>query len=204
MEFPLSRAPEILFDRQLWEIFVSYFETSEIAYERIGFPPDLTGYHYEDYAARSSISKERWQEIDEAYAVGRALLRGLLSKFQKEELTATGIPRGFWKPDREPIPSSHWHRMLPNFSGNWAMSTSESYDDVQVSSHVNSKTKNAELQDRLELYLLEQKRKGESLKKILISAAAENFGQAIPTRVFNAGYAKVFKKPRGRSRQGNK
>ena len=38
MDFPLSRAREILFDRQLWEIFVSYFETSESAYERIGLP----------------------------------------------------------------------------------------------------------------------------------------------------------------------
>jgi hypothetical protein len=204
MEFPLSRAPEMLFDRQLWEIFVSYFETSEIAYERIGFPPDLTGYHYEDYAARSSISKERWQEIEEACAVGRALLRGFRNKFEKEELTATGIPRGFWNPAREAIPSSLWLRLWPNFSGNWTMSTSESYDDVQVSWNVNSKTKNAELQDRLELYLLEQKRKGETLRKILILAAAEYFGQAIPIRVFNAGYSNVFKKPRGRSRQGNK
>jgi hypothetical protein len=31
----------MLFDRQLWELFVSYFETPEIAYERISFPPDL-------------------------------------------------------------------------------------------------------------------------------------------------------------------
>jgi hypothetical protein len=36
MEFPLSRAPEMLFDEQLWEIFVSYFETPEIGLERIG------------------------------------------------------------------------------------------------------------------------------------------------------------------------
>jgi hypothetical protein len=36
MEFPLSQAPEMLFDRQLWDIFVSYFETSDSAYERIG------------------------------------------------------------------------------------------------------------------------------------------------------------------------
>jgi hypothetical protein len=66
MDFPLSRAREILFDRQLWDIFVSYFETSESAYERIGFPPDLTGYHYEDYAARFSISKERWRTCNPA------------------------------------------------------------------------------------------------------------------------------------------
>jgi len=36
MEFPLSRAPEMFFDEQLWQIFVSYFETPEIALERIG------------------------------------------------------------------------------------------------------------------------------------------------------------------------
>src|SRR6266576_6671483 len=103
MEFPLSRAPEVLFDRQLWEIFVPYFETSESAYERIGFPPDLTGYHYEDYSTRSSISKERWQEIEEAKVVGRELLRGLQGKFLSEELTATGVPRGYSRPSRQPI-----------------------------------------------------------------------------------------------------
>jgi hypothetical protein len=38
MEFPLSRVPELFFDEQLWQIFISYFETPEIALERIGFP----------------------------------------------------------------------------------------------------------------------------------------------------------------------
>src|ERR1700674_4307501 len=133
MEFPLSQAPEMLFDRQLWDIFVSYFETSESAYERIGFPPDLTGYHHEDYAARFSISKDRWQEIEEANAVGRELLRGLQRKFLSEELTATGVARGFSRPTRRPIPPSEWLRLWPNFAGNWAMSTKGRYDDIQLS-----------------------------------------------------------------------
>jgi hypothetical protein len=170
MEFPLSRASEILFDRQLWEIFVSYFETSESAYERIGFPPDLTGYHHEDYAARCSISKERWQE--------------------------TGVPRGFSRPTRRPIPPSEWLRLWPNFAGNWAMSTKGSYDDVQLS--LRPLDEKAELQERCELFLLQRKCEGEGLRKILIEDATEHFGEPVPVRIFNAAYWKVFKRRRGR------
>ena len=127
MEFPLSKAPELLFDEQLWQIFVFYFETPETALKRIGFPPDLTGYHHEHYEARHGLSKEVWQEIQEANDVGRHLLLGLRSKFLSEELTATGVPRGFWRPTREPIPTSEWETLWPNFVGNWAMSTTGSY-----------------------------------------------------------------------------
>jgi hypothetical protein len=196
MEFPLSRAPEVLFDRQLWEIFVSYFETSESAYERIGFPPDLTGYHYEDYATRSSISKERWQEIEEAHAVGRELLRGLQGKFLSEELTATGVPRGYSRPTRQPIPPSEWLMLWPNFAGNWAMSTKGRYDDVQLS--LRPIDEKAELQERCELFLLRRKREGESLRKVLIQDTTEHFGERVPVRIFDAAYSKVFKRRRGR------
>jgi hypothetical protein len=196
MDFPLSRAREILFDRQLWEIFVSYFETSESAYERIGFPPDLTGYHYEDYAARFSISKERLQEIEEACAVGRELLRGLRTKFLSEELTATGVPRGYSRPTRQPIPPSEWLRLWPNFAGNWAMSTKGSYDDIQLS--LRSIDKKAALQERCELFLLERKREGAALRKLLIQDTTQYFGEPVPVRIFNAAYSKVFKKRRGR------
>jgi hypothetical protein len=133
MEFPLSQVPEMLFDRQLWDTFVSYFETPEIAYERIGLPPNLTGYHHENCATRFADSKERWQEIEEAYAVGRELLRGLQRKFLCGELIATGVPRGLSQPTRQPIPRSEWLRLWPNFAGNWAMHTKGRYDDIQLS-----------------------------------------------------------------------
>jgi hypothetical protein len=196
MEFPLSRAPEMLFDRQLWEIFVSYFETSEIAYERIGLPPDLTGYHYEDYATRSSISKERWKEIEEACAVGRELLRGLRTKFLSEELTGSGVARGYSRPTRQPIPPSEWLRLRPNFAGNWAMSTKCSYDDIQLS--LRPIDKDAELLERCELFLLQRQREGEGLRKTLIEDATQYFGEPVPVRIFNAAYSSVFKKRRGR------
>jgi hypothetical protein len=192
MEFPLSRAPEMLFDRQLWEIFVSYFETSESAYERIGFPPDLND---EDYATRFNISKERWQKIEEARTVGRELLRCLQRKFLSEELTATGVPRGFSRPTRQPIPPCEWLRLWPNFAGNWAMSTKGSYDDIQL--WWRPIDKNAELQERCELYLLKRKREG-SLRKVLIEGTTEYFGEPVPVRIFNAAYSNVFKRRRGR------
>ena len=132
MEFPLSRAPALFFDRQLWEIFVSYFETHEIAYERISHLPCSTGYHREDDEASFSLSKERWQEIEEALAVGFELLLGLQRKFLSGELTASGIPRGYSQPTREPIPPTDWLKLRPNFANNWAMSTNGSYDHTRT------------------------------------------------------------------------
>jgi hypothetical protein len=94
MEFPLSRAPEPFFDEHLWQIFASYFETPEIALERVGYPPGLTGYHDERYETRFSLSKEGWQE-----------------KFLSEELIATGVPRGRSRPTRGRIPMSEWKHL---------------------------------------------------------------------------------------------
>jgi hypothetical protein len=204
MPIPLNRLPELFFDAQLWEIFVSYFDGPEVALERIGYRPDLTGYHREGDAVFAKRDKDPWQEIEEALAVGRALLRGLRTKFEKKELTATGIPRGFAERVRRPIPPALWLELWPNFSGGWAMGSAESYDEIQVSWHVNSGRGNAELLDRLEKYLREQKGKGDSLKKTLIAASAEYFGQHIPTRVFNEVYHKIFKRPRGRPPRKNK
>jgi hypothetical protein len=46
MEISLSKAPDILFDQQMWEIFQSYFDTSEIAFERISEPQVIPGFLY--------------------------------------------------------------------------------------------------------------------------------------------------------------
>jgi hypothetical protein len=186
MEFPLSRAPEMFFDEQLWQIFISYFETPEIALERIGHPPNLTGYHHEHYETRSSLTKEVWQEIEEAHAVGRELLLSLQSKFLSEELTATGVARGYSLPTRERIPTSEWKHLWPNFVGNWATSTTDTYDDIRLSWHPIDKK--VELRERCELMLLTRKDHGESRRKVLFREATEHFGEPLPTRVFDAAY----------------
>jgi hypothetical protein len=196
MEFPLSRAPELFFDDQLWEIFVTYFASPTIAYERISHPPSLTGYYPEDYEARDSLSKERWQELEEACTVGRELLRDLQARFLSQELTATGIPRGFAQPTREPIPPIEWLKLWPNFAENWAMSTTGSYDDIKLS--WNPKDKSVALQELCEAFLLKRKQDGESRRKILIAEAADHVGERVPIRTFNAAYQKTFKKNRGR------
>jgi hypothetical protein len=202
MEFPLSQAPEMFFDEQLWQIFISYFETPEIALERLGYPPMITGYHHEHYETRSSLTKEVWQEIEEAHAVGRELLLGLQRKFLNEELTATGVARGYSLPTRESIPTSEWNHLWPNFVGNWAMSTTGSYDAIQLSWHPIDKK--AELRERCELMLLKRKKQGESRRKLLFQEAAEHFGEPVPVRVFGTAYKKIFEKQRGRPRLANK
>ena len=198
MVFPLSRTPDMFFDPELWELFVSYFDTPEIAYERIGYPPELVGYHYEDYEKRSSLPKERWQEIEEAWALGRELLLGLQQKFLSEELLATGVPRGYASPTREPIPASDWLKLWPNFAGNWAMSTNGRFDEIEVSWH--PKDKNVQLKERCEAFLLKRKQDGESHRKILIHQAAKYLGESVPVRIFDAAYTTVFQKKRGRPR----
>ena len=196
MELSLSRAPEMFFDPQLWGIFVSYFETPETAYERIGYPPGLVGYHHQHDATRFELSKDLWQEIDEACTVGRELLRGLQKQFLSEELTETGIPRGYALPSRTAIPPSEWLKLWPNFAGNWAMSTVGSYDDIQLSWR--PKDRKVEFQERCELLLLKRKREGEGRRKVLIQQATDHFGEPVPIRIFNESYKKVFNKSRGR------
>ena len=199
MEFPLSRAPEMFFDPQLWGTFVSYFETPETAYERIGYPPDFSGYHDENYATRSNISKERWQEIEEADTLGRELLRGLRSRFLSEELSATGLPAGVNLPTRLPIPPTEWLKLWPNFAGNWAMSTTGRYDDVRLLWR--PKDRKAEIQSLCEEFLRKRQCEGETRKKILMQEVVNFVGENVPTRIFDAVYQGVFKKRRGRPRR---
>jgi hypothetical protein len=202
MEIPLRKVPEMFFDQQLWQIFISYFETPEIAYERIGQIPYPTGYHRESDPVFSKNYKDRWQEIEEAVKVGQELLRGLDSKFLKQELLATGIRRGLWPEIRVPIPPSEWLRLWPNFAGNFAVSTEEGYGDVQVSWCDDPNANKAELQERLELFLSKRQRDGQSRRKILINEAAEFFGGHLPDRIFAAAYKKIFNRKRGRPRLG--
>jgi hypothetical protein len=74
MEIPLRKAPEVFFDQQLWEIFQSYFETPQIALERISGLPEVPGYYYHREGDRTlPVSyMERWQEVREAADIGWA------------------------------------------------------------------------------------------------------------------------------------
>lgn len=196
MQFSLTAAANLVLDKQLWQLFVSYFETTEIALERIGFPPNLTGYHYELYSQRFELTKNAWQDIEEAYTLAKVLLRNFRGKFLSGELTATGIPRGRSRPRREAIPACEWQTLWPNFVGNWAMSTSCSYDDIELS----WSPKNIKFEQRTacEDFLLRRKKEGVSHRKILIDEVAEHFRTSIPLRIFNEAYKNVFHKRIGR------
>jgi hypothetical protein len=195
MEFPLSRAPELLFDPQLWDLFVSYFDAPETALKRIGYRPDLAGYHSELYPIRSQLSQAQWREIEEAYQLGQEILRSLQTKFLTEELKATGVPGGRWRPEREPIPASEWLRLWPNFVENRAMSTVSSYDDIQVIWR--PPDPKAELLLQCVRMLMKRKESGESRRKILLEEANKYFGR-VTIRLFNEAYGTVFQKKRGR------
>jgi hypothetical protein len=123
MEIPLRKAPEVFFDQQLWEIFQSYFETPQIALERISGLPEVPGYYYHREGDRTlPVSyMERWQEVREAADIGRALLLGLQDQFLKKQIIATGIEFGLNEPERVEIPPERWLRLWPDFANNMAM-----------------------------------------------------------------------------------
>jgi hypothetical protein len=58
MPIPLKRLPELFFDPELWESFVTYFDGTEIALERIGHRPESTGYHREGDAVFAKSDKD--------------------------------------------------------------------------------------------------------------------------------------------------
>jgi hypothetical protein len=197
MKFPLSQTRELFFDSQLWGLFVSYFATPKIAFERIGYPPDLTGYHTELFPLRSQLSRQQWREIEEARALGEEILRSLRAKFLNEEITATGIPRGRSRLKRESIPAQEWWTLWPNFVGNWAMSTVGSYDNIELIWHPQDPSK-AELVEQLDRLLLDARSDGESRRKVLLEAVRKHFGQQVSIREFNEAYRRIFQKRRGR------
>lgn len=199
MEFRLSKVPELFFDRLLWDLFASYFDSAQFALERIGYPPGPTGYHSELHDLRGSLSAEQWKNIEESSALGREILRNLQNKLLTGELFATGVPRGYWNPEREKIPVSEWRELWPNFIGDWAMSTKGSYDDIQLTWH--PLTGKEELQNDLVAFLQQQASDGVRERKVLLYEANRYFAQAIPTRVFAGAYQTVFKSHRGRPRK---
>jgi hypothetical protein len=203
IDIPLSKAPEIFFDQQLWQIFVSYFESPEMAVERISGPPSLTGRHREQDGWLPQSYNERWQYIQEASDVARALLLGLQSRFLKGEVIATGMPMHYTCRDRVPIPAEEWLRLWPDFTDDMAMSGGRSalrYDDIRLSAVENQELHTAYLTKNCVTFLQQRNNAGESRRKILVQEATEHFGAPLPARVFSAAYKTVFNKQRGRPR----
>jgi hypothetical protein len=46
MDLALNKAPDILFDQQIWLGFKSYFDSPDTALERISSPPQIPGGYY--------------------------------------------------------------------------------------------------------------------------------------------------------------
>jgi hypothetical protein len=210
MEIPLNKAPDILFDQQIWEAFQSYFDTPQIALERISSPPAIPGYYYHrsgDEQLPASI-KEQDQIVAEARDLGVALLRGFQDLLFKEHVVARGIPNyGGGGTEREVIPVESWRRLWPNFAHNFAMAFARAddrscsrYDDMRLTVN-DSKVRSAELVSTCASFLRKRKAEGESRRKVLFEETSLHFGSPVPVRIFNLAYKEVFKKARGRPRK---
>jgi hypothetical protein len=116
MEISLSKAPDILFDQQMWEIFQSYFDTPEIALERISEPPVIPGFLYHrprDRQLSTSIQVQD-QITGQARDLAVALLRGFQNLLLQQHVVAAGIPmRSGNETDREIIPPERWRHLWP-------------------------------------------------------------------------------------------
>jgi hypothetical protein len=209
MEIPLRRAPKVFFDQQLWEIFQSYFETPETAVERISGLPQVPGYYYhrEDDRTLPVSHKERWQEVEEAADVGRALLHGLQDQLLKKQIITTGIEFGRNDTQRVVIPPERWLRLWPDFANNLAMAQIKlddplcnRYDDIRLTSDENTRARAVIVEDCIS-FLRQRQAEGEERKATLEHEVAVRFGMPVPVRVFNAAYKAVFHKSRGRPRQ---
>jgi hypothetical protein len=210
MEFPLSKAPDILFDQQIWEIFKTYFDTPQIAVERISGLPEVPGCYYhrdEDRQLPESI-QERDRVISEARHLGLALLYGFQDLLLDEQVIAMGRP--YWsETKREIIPAEQWRRLWPDFANNIAMAVTRPndrscsrYDDIRLIINGSAQARSAELIAGCSRFLRQRQAEGESYpKKLLIEEANQYFGFSIQSRIFNAAYKDVYKKARGRPRK---
>src|ERR1700722_18453907 len=175
MEIPLSKAPDIFFDPQLWELFQSYFESPQIAVERISDLPQMPGfyYHREDDPALPASYKERWQVVEEAAALGKALLYGLQAQFLKKTIVATGIVFGRNSNEREVIPPERWLRLWPDFVRNMAMAQIKlddplcnRYDDIRLTSDDSIRARAVIPEDCI-AFLRQRQAEGEERKAVL-------------------------------------
>jgi hypothetical protein len=211
MQIPLSRAPEILFDQQIWEAFQSYFDSNEISLERIGFPPQIPGwlYHREGDKQLLASIKETDQVTAQARDLAVALLLGFQELLLREQVVARGIPYSYGgEPTHEVIPAESWRRLWPNFVENYAMAFARPgdhscgrYDDITLIID-DVKLRTAELTAWCSAFLRSRRAEDESRRKVLKEEASLAFGSLIPERIFSAAYREVFKKARGRPRKG--
>jgi hypothetical protein len=211
MQIPLNRAPEILFDQQIWQAFQSYFDSNEIALERISYPPQIPGwaYHREGDQQLPASIKDRDQIVGEARDLAVALLRGFQDLLLRGEVVAHGIPnRGAGGTRQEVIPADNWRRLWPTFLHNYAMAFTRPGDDScgrydEIILNVDDvKQRTAELTAWCTRFLRRRQAVGESRRKILQAEASLAVGSPIPARIFSAAYKAVFKKTRGRPRKG--
>jgi hypothetical protein len=211
MEIPLSKAPEVFFDQQLWQIFQSYFKTPRIALERISDLPQVPGYYYHrEHDALPSSDKELWQEVTEAADLGKALLYGLQRQFLARQIIATGVAFGLNSSERVVIPPDRWLRLWPNFVHNFAMAQFKlddplctRYDDIRLSSDDSTRAHAIIVEDCIS-FLQQRKADGEERKAVLEREAINRLGMPIPTRDFDAAFKAVFQRKRGRPRKKKK
>jgi hypothetical protein len=212
MDLALIKAPDILFDQQIWLGFKSYFDSPDIALERISYLPQIPGGYYQrsdDKLLPTSI-RDRDQVIAEARDLGVALLRGFQTLLLRQDVIASGIPiRSGNETEHEIIPAERWLRLWPNFVHNFAMAFARPddescgrYDDIRLSIN-EPQLLQAELVANCSRFLRQRRGEGESRRKLLIEEASLNLGSPIPIRIFNAAYKEVFKQPRGRPRRKN-
>jgi hypothetical protein len=210
MEIPLRKAPEVFFDQQLWEIFQSYFETTQIALERISGLPEVPGYYYhrETDPTLPVSYKERWQTVQEATDIGKALLYGLRDQLLRKQIIATGTEFEYNSTERVIIPPERWLHLWPDFANNMAMAQLKlddplcgRYDDIRLTSNESASRARAVILEDCTSFLRQRRADGEETKGVLEREAAVRFGMPVPVRVFNEAFKAAFQKGRGRPRK---
>jgi hypothetical protein len=199
MDVFLKQAPELFFDQEQWRHFCARFETRDIALVRISRPPyDLLGFHRAGDASLPASEEAKIEHIEATYQLGIALVGAFKTKLISGEVEATGIPPLF--DEHIPIAAEQWRGLWPEFADDCAMGTTR-FDQVRVGWSGNPKAQAAALLRALTDWLRQRAITGPAPKKTLFVEAQRQFGDAVPVRLFNAAYATVHKRRRGRPRK---
>lgn len=195
MQFPLKQAPDFLFDSSKWSAFCEFFQSKEVALNRISAPPQLPFGFLRNEDDSGNI--ETNSEI--VFKLGWELVQLFRDALSSGELSCSGLD--FPEHDRNFIQSKRWVTLWPAFERNEAWDEFGHFTDVLVQENSNNTITATILERKVVEFLRESARTQLGTKKtVLFENAKSTFGR-VSSRVFNAAYKDVFGKSVGRPRK---
>jgi hypothetical protein len=195
-EIPLSEALEQFADSVLWAEFTANFASiheARAALHRAAEDQGVIAY-YRDRAAETDgeAHKESAQ-----LRLAKSLIQNFNERVQTGELRVTCLQPPLL--GRSRIPVDLWAKLHLNFRDSSAEGGGYTLTDIRVS--ISPEAVVRDLPKRCATWLAHRRaERGDEAKSTLLHDALREFGDALPTRVFNQAYGEVYGRQRGRPR----